>query len=68
MKHEYADSVAAGIAKLTPPAGVVAASVAGMSLQDWVYALTAIYTLLMIAHHIVTKWWLPWRRSRVDQG
>lgn len=67
MKQEYADSVAAGIAKLTPPMGVVAVSVAGMSLQDWVYALTAVYTGLMIAHHIVTKWWLPWRRRRVDQ-
>ena len=67
MKHEYAESVAAGVAKLTPPLGVVAVSVAGMSLQDWVYALTAIYTVLMIIHHVVTKWILPFVRHRRGQ-
>lgn len=67
MKHEYADSVAAGIAKLTPPMGVVAVSVAGMSLQDWVYALTAVYTVLMIIHHIVTKWIQPWMGRRRER-
>lgn len=64
MKTEASDSLQVVAAKLTPPAGIVAASVAGMSLQDWVYALTAIYTLLMIAHHIITKWIVPWRASR----
>lgn len=64
MKVEANESLQAAAAKLTPPASIVAASVAGMSLQDWVYALTAVYTLLMIAHHIVTKWIIPWRASR----
>jgi len=64
LKDLAQETVASAVVKLTPPAGVVAASVAGMSLQDWVYALTAVYTLLMIAHHIWTKWVQPWRAAR----
>ena len=36
-------------AKLTPPAGVITAAAAGMTLQDWVWAATLTYTVLMIA-------------------
>lgn len=41
--------------KLAPPLGVVGATIAGLSLQDWVYALTILYTVLMISHHVWTK-------------
>lgn len=64
MRDQATESLQVAAAKLTPPAGIVAASVAGMSLQDWVYALTAVYTLLMIAHHVITKWIIPWRNRR----
>ncbi|WP_372237535.1 MULTISPECIES: hypothetical protein [Gammaproteobacteria] len=36
----------------------------GYSLQDWVYALTIVYTTMLIFHHVVTKWIPLWRRSR----
>jgi hypothetical protein len=47
--------------KLAPPISVVGVTLAGMSLQEWVYALTIVYTLLLIAHKLVT--WNHHRRS-----
>jgi disulfide bond formation protein DsbB len=35
--------------KAAPPLAVTASTFVGMSLQDWVYALTIIYTVLQIA-------------------
>lgn len=58
---DHTESLAAAAIKLSPPASVVAVSVAGMSLQDWVYALTLLYTVLLIAQHVWSKWYAPWR-------
>lgn len=63
MRNEGIDALASG-AKASPPITVAAATMAGMSLQDWVYVLTIIYTLLLIAQHIWTKWIRPWREAR----
>ncbi len=49
-------------AKLSPPAGVAAATASGMGLQEWVYVVTIAYTLLMLVHHVLTKW-VPLVRS-----
>ena len=41
-------SAAKELAQCTPPAVVTAFSIFGYSMQQWVYALTAIYTLFQI--------------------
>ncbi|XWO45768.1 hypothetical protein JQR89_01455 [[Pseudomonas] boreopolis] len=64
MESQYAEGIASGVAKLSPPATVVGVSIMGYSLQDWVYALTIVYTTMLIFHHVVTKWIPLWRRSR----
>jgi hypothetical protein len=64
MRNESADGLIA-IVKVTPPALITGASyVMGMSLQDWVYALTALYTLIMIGQHAYDKWVRPWLSKR----
>lgn len=45
----------------TPPVAVVTATLAGISLQDWVYILTCIYTLCLLGD------WL-WKKFRAWQG
>lgn len=49
MSQSHAETALGAAAKLTPPAGVLTAAAAGMSLQDWVWAATLAYTVLMIA-------------------
>lgn len=39
-----------------PPVAVTAISFAGVSLADWAYGLTILYTGLLIAWHLKTKW------------
>ncbi len=45
--------------KVAPPVAVSAAGMAGMPLSDIAYLLTAIYTLVMLIHFVVTKWIHP---------
>ncbi|WP_332823277.1 hypothetical protein [Stutzerimonas kunmingensis] len=47
MSQNHTESLLAAAAKLTPPVGVVGAAAAGMTLQDWVWAVTLAYTVLM---------------------
>ena len=49
MSQNHSESILAAVAKLSPPVGVVGAAAAGMTLQDWVWAVTLAYTLLMTA-------------------
>lgn len=50
MSHsQHAETLLGAAAKLSPPAGVVVASSAGMTLPDWVQVAALIYTCLMIA-------------------
>ena len=49
MHQESSETILGAAAKLSPPATVVAAGAAGMTLQDWVWAATLGYTLLMTA-------------------
>lgn len=39
----------------TPPVAVGIATLAGVSLQDWVFILTAIYLVVQIAY-LIAKW------------
>ena len=66
MKQETA-SVIADSVRAAPPVSVVAVTIAGMTLQDWVYAATLVYTALLITQHIWTKWVLPlWSDEQQD--
>lgn len=55
MHQQSSESVLMVAAKVSPPATVLAASAAGMSLQDWVWAATLTYTVLMICK-LVWDW------------
>jgi hypothetical protein len=50
--HDHSESTAAIAAKLTPPAGISLASVAGIQVSDLVLWTTLIYTVLLICHKI----------------
>jgi hypothetical protein len=47
--HAAAGEVYSALTKPAPPVAVTALSFAGVGLQDWVYILTAIYTLVQLA-------------------
>lgn len=53
------------IVKAAPPVFVSASSILGVvPWSDAAYAMTAIYTLLMISQHIWEKWIKPWRKKK----
>lgn len=43
------------VGKVLPPLAVTSASATGLSLQDWVYIVTIVYTVLQIAS-LIWKW------------
>lgn len=47
----------------TPPVAVVAASVAGIPLQDWVYILTITYTVFLIGEKLF-RWFRAWQERK----
>lgn len=51
-------------AKLIPPAAVTMVSVAGYTLQDWVFIATIGYLVLQ-ATHLLWKWW---RETKAKNG
>jgi hypothetical protein len=55
MHQHSSESLLTVAAKLSPPATVLGASAVGMSLQDWVWAATLTYTVLMTAK-LVWDW------------
>ena len=63
MTDTTTESSALLIAKITPPASVTAASMAGMQVSEMVLWVTLVYTLLMIAHKLMamyrdaSTWW-----------
>ena len=59
MKQEVSDAVSAA-----PPITVAGLTLWGITLQDWVYLLTAIYTVMLITQHVWVKWVKPWREAR----
>jgi hypothetical protein len=46
--EQQTSEIAAASMKVTPPVAVSAASLAGMSLQEWVLTVTLLYTVLQI--------------------
>lgn len=65
MHQQSSESALTVVAKLSPPATVLGASAAGMSLQDWVWAATLGYTLLMTAK-LVWDWLIKPNLKRRD--
>lgn len=60
------ETVGSAIAKLSPPAGVVAVQAAGWGLQDWVLVATLAYTVLMIGK-LVWDWLIKPNLKRQDK-
>ena len=52
--------------KAVPPVAVSVVTLFGMTLSDWAYLLTIVYTFLMIIHFVYTKTLKPWRDSLKD--
>ena len=50
--QSHAGELAGAAGKAAPPLAVSGAAIAGLSLQDWMYATTIAYTVLLIAHLI----------------
>ena len=63
MTHTIHDEVNAAAMKLSPPTAVLAASVSGWGVQDWMYAATIGYIVLQ-AGYLVWKWRREWRKRR----
>lgn len=54
--RNVADQIATHPAAITPPASVTSLSVAGVPMEEWVYILTAIYTLVNLGWLIYKIW------------
>jgi len=48
----YASEIAASTAKAAPPLTVSAISLGGIPLNEWVFILTILYTVIMIAEKV----------------
>ena len=59
IQSEYA----AAVYKITPGVAVTTATIAGVTLQEWVLIATLIYTVLQTAL-LIKKWW----RERADEA
>lgn len=57
------DELLDGILKLSPPAVVSGIVIFGLSLSDWVYVFTIIYTLVGIIT-LIKKYWFDSDKSR----
>lgn len=63
---ELSTEAAVGVAKVAPPAAVVAANVLGMSVPDLINAMTLVYLsglLIQMAWRAVRKF-IAWRAAR----
>ena len=60
-----ANDIASEVAKSTPPALVIGATVSGWGPQEWMYVLTAGYVVLQIAY-LIWKWRRDARRRPDD--
>lgn len=47
-----------------PPVAVVTATLAGIPVQEWVYILTAVYTLFLIGEKL-WKWFKAWQDRKI---
>jgi hypothetical protein len=48
----------------TPPVAVVTATLTGIPIQEWVYILTALYTLFLIGEKLF-KWFKAWQERKI---
>lgn len=50
--------------KAVPPLLVSTSTVLGINLQDWVFIVTIIYTILQVYFLLKEKWVAPWLAKR----
>ena len=55
------------IVQAGPPATVIAATIYGMTLQDWASALAILLLMLQIAYFAWEKIIKPWRKRKADR-
>ena len=51
------DATISNLVQLSPPVVVSSVTILGVSLHDWVYVATIIYTIVGIATLIKKHWW-----------
>jgi hypothetical protein len=61
--NTHADNFAEAV-KVAPPITISFVSMAGFTISDFTYAVTALYTVIMICQHAWEKWVKPWRKNR----
>jgi hypothetical protein len=63
LKSDLANEAGAAAGKVAPAVGVVAASVGGWGVQEWMYAATFVYVLAQLGY-LLWKWVREWRAGR----
>lgn len=61
---EESGNLAENIAQVAPSLAVSSAVILGLSLSDWVYVITIIYTFVGICTMIKKHWVEPWLEKR----
>lgn len=61
MSDLQAETTAAMVGKLAPPATVLGVQVAGIHVADWIQWATLLYLLLMISHKLWSMGLEAWR-------
>lgn len=56
MQETTLSQAASEVAKVSPPIAVSAATFFGLTLQEWVYVATLVYTILQIFYLIKDKY------------
>lgn len=55
------------IIKATPPIAISTITLLGVPLNEWVFILTIIYTLLQLFFTLRDKVWRPWKTKKEEQ-
>lgn len=61
---EESGNLAENIAQVAPSLAVSSAVILGLSLSDWVYVITIIYTFVGICTMIKKHWVEPWLEKK----
>ncbi len=59
--------IAQDVAKAAPTIAVATSGAMGVDWSTVTNMLTAVYTAMLIVHHVITKWYIPWRDRRAGK-
>jgi uncharacterized membrane-anchored protein len=62
--QEQQATLLADAAKAAPPVALTGWQMLGLNLNELLALVTLVYTLLLITHHVWTKWIAPFRAAR----